>query len=114
MTLLIKNERQKRVVLALLEKKSVQVKDLGHMVGALNPRQSVLELRRQGFEKLILTRRFVVWDRDGKKCLPGEYYMPNELKPLAREALKRYTALKPRTCKAACNSCKNHSSRGEV
>lgn len=83
----IKSPRQERAVLALLEK-PVTVKDLGPTIGALNPRQVIFELRQQGFKDIILTRRFSVIDQDGKRCHPGEYYIPEQFKPMVGQVLK--------------------------
>jgi hypothetical protein len=47
--LIIKGPRQQRALEVLLEG-SVTVKDIGPKIGALNPRQVIFELRRQGFE----------------------------------------------------------------
>ena len=83
----IKSPRQQRALLALLEK-PISIKDLGPLIGALNPRQIIFELRNQGFAEIILTRRFSVIDQDGKPCLPGEYYIPEQFKPTIEQALK--------------------------
>jgi len=85
----IKSLRQQRTIAALLEK-AVQVKDLGPLIGALNPRQVVFELRQLGFEGTILTRRFTVRDQDGRLCRPGEYFIPDILKPFVEAALRDY------------------------
>lgn len=87
----IKTPRQKRAVKALLEATRIPIIDFGPIVGALNPRQIAMELRRQGWQGIILTIRYLVKDRDGKPCNPGAYYIPEVLKPLAREALEKYT-----------------------
>ncbi len=109
--LFIKNSRQKRAVQELLSRACVQVKDMGPLIGALNPRQMIMELRHQGFQDIILTRRFSVPDRDGKGCQPGEYYIPPELKHLAREALIKYTAIESTNSKAAAHKA-NDFNRG--
>jgi len=85
----IKSPRQHRAIAVLLEK-AVSVKDLGPKIGALNPRQIIFELRRQGFEGLILTRRSTVIDQDGRRCRPGEYYIPQDAKPIVEKALTGY------------------------
>lgn len=82
----IKSARQIRALEALLNK-DIPVKDLGAIIGALNPRQVIFELRQQGFDGLILTRRYTVIDQDGKRCRPGEYYIPQDVKPMLQEAL---------------------------
>ena len=87
--LLIKCPRQRRAVQALIEKTSILVKDMVEISGALNPRQTVMELRRQGFLGIIKTRRLTQQDQDGKLCHPGEYFIPSHLKHLAEDALKR-------------------------
>ena len=87
--LFIRTPRQKRAIEALLKEESVKVKDLGPRIGALNPRQVIMELRSQGFDKIILTRRLIISDQDGKPCRPGEYYIPSHLKHFAEEILKK-------------------------
>lgn len=86
-TFFIKGPRQKRAIIALLEK-SISVSALGLVIGALNPRQIISELRQQGFKGIILTRRYSMIDQDGKKCRPGEYYILEYFKPLIEELLK--------------------------
>jgi hypothetical protein len=85
----IKCPRQRRAIQALLEQ-PIAVKNLGPKIGALNPRQTVSELRRQGFEGIIVTRRFTVVDRDGKICHPGEYFVSQEHKQILEEALSEF------------------------
>lgn len=89
--LLINTPRQKRALEGLLER-PIRVSDMSNVASALNPRQVILELRRQGFYGIIITRRFNYRDRDGKICRPGEYFIPEQLKPLVREALEKYIA----------------------
>jgi len=88
----IKSPRQKRAIEALLEKATL-VKDLGEIIGALNPREIISQLRKQGFHNIIFTRRFATIDRDGKRCRPGEYYIPKEFSPLLEEILRNYPKL---------------------
>ena len=83
----IKTPKQRRAVIALLEQ-AIPVKDLGAIIGALNPRQVISELRQQGFEEIILTKRFTVIDQDGKRCRPGEYVILQEFKPILEAILK--------------------------
>ena len=85
----IKGARQARVIRALLNS-AVSVKEMGPKTGALNPRQIILELRRQGFKGIIQTRRYTVIDQDGKRCRPGEYYIPHSAKPMVEKALTGY------------------------
>lgn len=77
----IKGPRQRRAIEVLLEQESVKVREIGDVIGALNPRQIIMELRQQGFENMIFTRRYTTFDQDGKLCRPGEYYIPSPLKP---------------------------------
>jgi hypothetical protein len=91
----IKDQRQKRAIEALLKNSSISVLKMGFAIGALNPRQVVMELRRLGFSDIILTRFKRVIDRDGKICRVGEYFIPDELKPLAEESLRKYAAQAP-------------------
>ena len=86
----IKGPRQERAIAALLDG-PVIVKDMAPRAGALNPRQIISELRRQGFEGIIITRRFTIIDQDGRRCRPGEYYIPQDAKPMAEKALTEYT-----------------------
>ena len=96
----IKSPRQKRAIETLIIQVSIAVKDIGELIGALNPCQIVMELRRQGFSDIILTRRYSVKDMDGRTCQPGEYYIPEALKFIAKETLKKYVAGKVSTPKA--------------
>ena len=104
--LTIKTPRQIRAVKALLEK-DIMVKDLGFIIGALNARQVVMELRRQGFEFFIITRRYTTTDQDGKICRPGEYFIPQEAKSIIGEALheaeERQASLKSKQLKKTIN-----------
>lgn len=88
----IKTRKQKRAITELLEK-SIKVSELGALIGALNPRQVIFELRQQGFDRIILTRRFIVIDQDGGRCRPGEYYIPEHLKAIVAENLKESAKL---------------------
>lgn len=88
-SLFIKGPRQERAVHLLLQRDGIPIKDIGLLVGALNPRQVISELRGQGFYGIILTRRYTVIDRDGKTCKPGEYYIPDSKKRIVAEALKQ-------------------------
>lgn len=104
----ISSPRQKRAILAILEK-PFSVKDLGLKIGALNPRQIIFELRQQGFEGIIITRRYTVIDQDGKKCRPGEYFIPQEFWPILERALKEYDCLfNPEKSKQACRNSGIH------
>lgn len=85
----IKGPRQRRAIEALLNS-CVTVKNFGTLIGALNPRQVIFELRNQGFEGIILTRRFDTIDQDGKRCRPGEYYISQGSKLLVEKALTEY------------------------
>lgn len=111
----LKTLRQRRVLNALLEKESIEVRDLGCIVGALNPRQVISELRRQGFEGIIQTQLFVVIDRDGNLCRPGKYFIPPEYKPIILEFLKKDglpAALKRKKPQGSIQGCKQHDREG--
>lgn len=95
--LIIKGPRQQRALEVLL-KECIAVKDIGAKIGALNPRQVIFELRCQGFEGVILTRWFNVIDRDGRRCLPGEYYIPDSFKQMVEGALKNKITQTARKC----------------
>jgi len=94
--LFIKNVRQKRAIQILTGKKSVKVKDIGPIIGALNPRQIIMELRRQRFWEIIIARWFIIYD---------------ELKPIARKALKECIALEPKIRKANSDIDKSNDSK---
>jgi hypothetical protein len=87
--LIIQRPREERALRALLAHHSISVKDIGIAIGALNPRQTIMQLRNRGFRSIILTRRFEIVDKDGCICRPGEYYIPDELKPQVRDALDK-------------------------
>jgi len=85
----IKTPRQVRAVEALLaHPEGIPCKELGDLIGALNPHQTVMELRRQGFGGVIITKRFEVEDRDGKRCRPGLYLIPDKHCERVKKALK--------------------------
>ncbi len=66
--------RQRRALKALLrQSEGISCKDLGPLIGALNPRQSIMQLWRLGFKDAIVTESFIVLDQDGKSCRPGRY-----------------------------------------
>lgn len=104
--LYIKGPRQQRAISTLLAG-PITVKDMGPKIGALNPRQVIFELRCQGFNEIIKTRRFTTIDQDGKKCRPGEYYIPEKLKPMVELALKECIA--KAATKRSCNIEKTHA-----
>lgn len=104
--LIIKGPRQQRALEVLLEG-CVTVKEIGAKIGALNPRQVIFELRCQGFEGVILTRWFNVIDRDGRRCRPGEYYIPDSFKQMVEDALKSKIA-------QTAGECSNQSSSSDV
>lgn len=87
---LIRGPRQRRAVEVLLAREFIPVSEIGKHIGGNNPRQTIMELRRQGFDSIILTRRNKLLDRDGKICWPGEYFIPCEMKPTVREILKKH------------------------
>lgn len=86
---IIKTPRQFRAIQALLDNDTVNVRDMGPLIGALNARQVIHELRNQGFHDIILTNRFQTVDRDGRKCFPGTYFIPINLKPQVSGILKK-------------------------
>lgn len=84
----IKSPRQRRALEALLAyPEGIPCKDLGPIIGALNPRQTVMELRRQGFHDAIVTELFETRDRDGRRCRPGSYLIPSTLHEWVHQAL---------------------------
>lgn len=105
--------RQKRALEALLNHPAgISCYALGQFIGALNPRQTVMELRKLNFLGLIVTRRFSVKDRDGRNCFPGEYYMPLEYHASVREALKKEAVGAQKTNPTTSTSDKHYGSKG--
>lgn len=109
--LIIKGPRQRRVIVALLEG-PVSVKDLGPKIGALNPRQIVHELRLQGFNGIIHTRRYTIIDQDGKRCRPGEYYINNDDRLSVMEALMQHDTKKQDVSAIDINKRNNTTNEG--
>lgn len=85
----IKSQRQRRAIIVLLDRDNIEVKDLGTLIGALNPRQIIFELRQQGFGEVIKTKFFGRIDQDDKHCRPGKYFIPSECKSIIQEFLKK-------------------------
>jgi len=81
----ISTPRQRRALEALAERE-VSSLELRTIVGMLNVPQLVSDLRSNGWE--IKCRRISVLDRDGKKCRPGIYYLPDKVKTLVWRVLK--------------------------
>lgn len=90
--LFIKTIKQRKALEELLKQAAIPVKDLGPLIGALNVRQVIRDLRLQGFQDIILTRRFLHIDQYGKRSWPGEYFLPAECSSLVEEILKKHTA----------------------
>ena len=87
---LISDPRERRALEALILKDAIPVKDIGSLIGALNPRQIIFQLRENhGLRNVIKTRLFKVLDRDGKLCRPGEYFVSPEDKRTLEELLKK-------------------------
>ena len=85
----IRGPRQQRAIVALLCNESVRIQDMERIIGALNPRDVIMQLRRQGFVG-IRTRRFTTLDRDAAICYPGEYYIQPEDKEYYKLILQLY------------------------
>lgn len=64
--------REVRLLNQLVINEKVFVKDLRARIGALNPPQIALQVRRKGWG--VKTGRITVFDRDGNLCHPGYYY----------------------------------------
>ena len=78
--------RNKRLLQCLVDKERVFVRDLRSLIGALNPAQNALSLRKSGWN--IQTDYIAVRDRDGKVCRPGYYWMETSERERAYEFLK--------------------------
>lgn len=79
--------REKRLLKELSLHERVSVRDLRSTIGALNPCQIALQLRRKGWK--IDTGYMTVVDRDGKECRPGYYEMCFDERNRARDYLAR-------------------------
>lgn len=82
---LIKTPREYRLLLTLFENKGLSVKELREIVGANNVPDVVMELRRKGW--IIHCKRIDFYDRDGRNCRPGIYWLDDEWKRKAAIAL---------------------------
>lgn len=104
-----------RAIEVLLEVESIPVKDLGPCIGALNARQTISELREQGFKFVIKTSKFEVKDQDGESCFPGVYFISPEDKSIVREALRNYVASEWKKAEATSskNSAPKNNRRGQ-
>lgn len=88
----IRGPRQRRVLEHLLASPSgIPCKDLGVPVGAANPADVIMKLRQQGFAHVIITERFEMKDRDGRKCRPGRYRIVEKFREEAQRALQKNT-----------------------
>lgn len=91
MKLEIKSPRQLRAIEALRHNKNgIACKDLGKIIGALNPAQTIMELREKGFSIIILTEFLEVLDRDGKVCRPGKYRLLDGFETEIQQAIDEY------------------------
>lgn len=81
------NPRDRRLLKCLVEMDRVFVRDLRALIGALNPAQNALSLRKAGWN--IKTEKASMRDRDGKLCYPGFYWIGPGEKAKALEFLQR-------------------------
>lgn len=79
--------RNRRLLLCLVERERVFVRELRSLIGALNPAQNALSLRRGGWN--IQTDYTTVRDRDGKVCRPGYYWLETSERERACQFLKK-------------------------
>jgi hypothetical protein len=86
---------------------------MGPLIGALNPWQIVMELRRQGFAGVIVTTYEEVVDRDGKRCRRGLYAIAPEHKPLVEEVLKKEATGPENPKPMAAGNSRDDSTGGE-
>lgn len=83
----LKTARHRRFLQTLVGGKT-SIYQLRKLVGAMNVPQIAYELRGLNWE--ICTERVSMKDRDGKICRPGNYFLTENTKLLAEEALKKY------------------------
>jgi hypothetical protein len=79
--------RQKRLIELLIDRDRVFVRDLRNLIGAENPAQITMTLRRKGWN--IKTDFIQVFDRDGNPCRAGYYWMETDEQKKAIEFLNK-------------------------
>ncbi|MBF0213603.1 MAG: hypothetical protein HQM00_08570 [Magnetococcales bacterium] len=82
----ITNPRQRRALEVLLERKRISVWELRLMVGAANASQLVVDLRKKGFD--IRCNRIRMFDQDNRASNPGLYWLPDDMRQIARQAME--------------------------
>ena len=83
---LIKTPRGYRLMHALLFSNGLPVSDLREAIGSLNVPDVVMKLRRSGWD--IHCTRVDFYDRDGRNCRPGIYWLDDDAKQKALIALR--------------------------
>lgn len=109
----IKNAKQKRAINELLKGMPIPVKDIGPLIGALNPRQCIMELRRQGFYGIIITERYNSINEYGEKTRPGEYHLAPGFQNIVEEAIRIYDAKAVATAEAKLAKLKLNNNNGD-
>lgn len=79
--------REMRLLKCLASSDKVFVRELRSLIGALNPAQNAMSLRKQGWR--IHTGYVVVHDRDDVPCRPGFYWMEASEQARAQEFLEK-------------------------
>jgi len=82
---IIKSNRQKRALNALVKSGAVSSYDMREIAGALNVPELMAALRRNGWNWTC--DLIEIQDRDGKKCRPGVYRLTPEHQALAAKML---------------------------
>lgn len=80
--------RQRRALVALLERPRIACKELGRIAGQNNFAELVAGLRRKLGQDAILTGSTDAIDMDGQPCKPGYYELAPKARALVAELMK--------------------------
>jgi hypothetical protein len=96
---LIKSPREYRLLHSLFHNNGLSVKELREIIGANNVPDVVMSLRNRGW--VIHCERIDFYDRDGRNCRPGIYWLDDDFKHKASIAIK--------VCKEEWEAATSHS-----
>ena len=82
------SNRQRRALVALLERQRIPCKELGTLAGQNNFAELAASLRRKLGHDAILTGTFDAIDRDGQPCKPGYYELVPQARAMVAELMK--------------------------